>query len=95
MGFEVSQNAKLCYDGKPAAQKIQLNQPKSGWNKHKGVSVLDLGFGGSIKMIFNNIKYLGVFAVYFSVLVMLVYLFYLFNLWQIRLDNNQKAKDER
>ena len=95
MGYYVNQNDKFCYNGEPAAKYLKLNQAKTGWKKNKGVSVLDLGFWGSAKLIFSNLKYLGIFFFYFSIIIGFIYLFYLFNVWQVKLDRKYKLEKER
>lgn len=46
-------------------------------------------------MFFSNVKLLGVVLVYGTIFITFLYGIYLFNIWQIKLDDQDKAMKER
>jgi uncharacterized membrane protein (DUF106 family) len=95
MGFKVNENVPFCYNGVPTADILKLNQVKRGWKNKKNQATVDITFFESLKMFLSNFKLLAMIFFYGALIATFFYAFYEFNVWQIRLEEKQKAMKER
>ena len=94
MGFKVSEEP-FCFNGVPTAEILKLNQVKRGWKNKKNQATVDRTMWQSFTMFGSNLKLLATILFYTSLAATFFYAFYEFNLWQIRLEEKDKAMKER